>query len=36
MDYISWKNQMTNEYVLDQVEEKRKLLNTVLERKKHE
>ena len=31
---FSWKNQKTNEYVLDLVKEKRKLLNTVLERKK--
>jgi hypothetical protein len=34
MENISWKDHMTNEYVLDQVKEKRKLLNTILERKK--
>ncbi len=34
MENISWKGHMTNEYVLDQVNEKRKLLNTILERKK--
>ena len=34
MEKISWKYHKTNEYVLDIVKERRKLLNTVLERKK--
>ena len=34
MQNISWKDHMTNEYVLDQINEKRKLVNTILERKK--
>ena len=34
MDNICWKDHMTNECVLDQVNEKRKLLNTLLKRKK--
>ena len=34
MENISWKDYMTNEYVLDQVNEKIKLLNTIFERKK--
>ena len=34
MENISWKDHMTNEYVLDQVKENRKLLNTILEMKK--
>ena len=34
MDDISWKDQINNEYVLGLVNEKRKLLNTVLEKKK--
>ena len=34
MENINWKDHMTNEYVLDMVKEKRKLLNTILERKK--
>ena len=29
MESISWKDHMTNENVLDQVNEKRKLLNTI-------
>ena len=34
MENISWKDQITNEYVLSQVNEKRKLLNTILESRK--
>ena len=34
MENISWKDHITNEYVLGQVNEKRKLLNIILERKK--
>ena len=34
MENINWKDQNTNEYALDLVKAKRKLLNTVLERKK--
>ena len=34
MKNISWKDHITNEYVLGQVNEKIKLLNTILERKK--
>ena len=34
MENISWKGHITNEYVLGQVNEKRRLLNTILERKK--
>ena len=34
MENISWNDQKTNEYMLDTVKEKIKLLNTVLERKK--
>ena len=34
MEDISWKDKITNEYVLGQVNEKRKLLNTILEREK--
>ena len=34
IENISWKDHITNEYVLGQVNEKRKLLNTILERKK--
>ena len=34
MENISWKDHITNDYVLGQVNEKRKLLNTILERKK--
>ena len=34
MENISWKNHKTNEYVLDIVKERRKLLSAVLERKK--
>ena len=29
MENVSWKDHMTNEYVLDQVNEKRKLLNSI-------
>ena len=32
MENISWKDYMTNEYVLDQVNENRKLLNIILVR----
>ena len=31
---MRWKDHMTNEYVLNQLNEKRKLLNTINERKK--
>ena len=34
MENISWQDHKTNEFVLDLVKENRKLLNTVLERKK--
>ena len=34
MENISWKDHITNEYVLGQVNEKKKLLNIILERKK--
>ena len=34
MENIGWKDHMTNDYVLDQENEKRKLLNTILEKKK--
>ena len=34
MKNFNWKDNNTNRYVLAQVNEKRKLLNTVLERKK--
>ena len=34
MENVSWKDNMTNECVLDQVNEKRKRLNTILESKK--
>ena len=34
MENISWKDHMINDYVLGQINEKRKLLNTILERKK--
>ena len=34
MENISWKDHKTNEYVLDMIKERRKLLNTVLEWKK--
>ena len=32
MEIIIWKGQKTNEYRLDQLKEKRRLLNSVLER----
>ena len=34
MENISWKDHMANEYVFDQVNQKIKLLYTILERKK--
>ena len=34
MENISWKDHMTSQYVLDQVDEKRRLLKSLLERKK--
>jgi len=34
MENINWKDHMINKYVLDQVNVKRKLLNSILERKK--
>ena len=34
MENVSWKDHITNEYVLGQVNEKRKLLDAILERKK--
>ena len=34
IENIDWKDHKTNEYVLDLVKERRKLMNTLLERKK--